>query len=250
MFAVVRFAEGEKGLLKKLFSRFRRKRILTERIAVAPGIFYFSLTCNFTYERADWEMIRQYCGPAKSRVIFPDFVKAGECFPVCSFGKLRERAFILTALEILKTRKCHSIAIDDRDGDYVDDIERFMAFAPVIRVITHNPERYEEAGERIMENWGAALLFSDENAYMDDSWLVTYGGGAWRGRGIKAITASDVCFGAEKLIRLTDLNFEEEYLKLVPKGVNSEKFLSALYECSHAGFLGGTLFRFDNPCGT
>lgn len=250
MFAVVKFADSEKGFFKNMFSGFKKKRISAEKVTVAPGTFYFLLTCNFTYERADWDMIEEYCGPAKSRVIFQGFVKAPERFAVCGFQKLRKRAFILTALEILKTRKCQSIVIDDRDGDYINDIEKFMALAPVVKVITCCPERYEQAEERIMENCGASLLFGDENAELDNTWLVTYRGGAWRGEGIKAITAADVCFGAEKLIRLTDLAFADEQLDLVPEGIDSAKFLSALYECSHAMFLERTLFRFDEPCGT
>lgn len=250
MFAVVKFSEEPHGILKKFFSRFPEKRVFTEKVSVAPGVFFFLLECSFTYERADWNLIEECAGATKSRIIFPDDIKVPEKFIKCSFENLRKKAFILTALKILKNQKSESITIDDREGFYVNDIEKFVLLAPLIRVITHNPERYNRVSEKIMEDCGAALLICDENADLGKTWLVTYGGGAWHGESIKAITAADVCFGAQKLIRLTDLKFDNKYLELVPDGINSEKFLSALYECSHAAFLENTLFSYDKAFGT
>ncbi len=245
MFAVVKFADFQEGLFKRMLSHFGKKKVFTEKVSVAPGVFYFLLDCNFPYERADWEMIIRCAGGAKSRIILPENVKAPEGFPKCTFKKLRKRAFILTALEILKKEKCESITIDDRDGNYINDIEKFVPLSSLIRVVTNKPERYEGLREKIMDEFGASFLTSDENSDLGRTWLATYSGGVWHGEGIKAVTAADVCFGAEKLIRLSELEFDEKYLSLVPPRIDSEKFLSALYECSHAAFLENTFFSCD-----
>lgn len=79
---------------------------------------------------------------------FPDDIKEPEKFIKCSFENLRKKAFILTALKILKNQKSESITIDDREGFYVNDIEKFVLLAPLIRVITHNPERYNRVSEK------------------------------------------------------------------------------------------------------
>ena len=180
----------------------------------------------------------------------PEDVRAPERFKAITLEKLRQRAFIKTALKILKSEKCESVTIDDRNGIFINDIENFVNLAPLIRVITNTPERYDSVCERIMEKSGATLLLCDENADLGRTWLVTYRGGSWHGESIKAITAADVCFGAEKLIRLSKLNFNEEYLSLVPEGIDRDKFLPALYEYSHADFLENTLFAFEKACGT
>lgn len=250
MFAVVKFSDPPKGFFKKLFSGFSKKRIYTENVSVAPGVFFFILTCSFTPDRADWDLLQDCAGAAKSRIIFPENVIVPERFMRISFEKLRKKAFIETALKILENQKCECVTIDDREGFYVNDIEKFVKLAPLIRVVTNHPERYDSVSEKIMEESGATILMSDENTDLGSTWLVTYRGGAWHGHRIKAITAADVCYGAEKLIRLSNLKFADEYLELVPDGINSEKFLSALFECSHAAFLENTLFDYDNVCGT
>lgn len=245
MFAVVEFGERPCGFIKKIFAAFTKKEVLAEKISVAPGVFYFHLKCSFPPDRADWDLIEESAGAARGRIVFPESVKVPNGFPKPSFKKLRKRAFILTALEILKKEKCESVTIDDRDGDYINHIEKFVPLSPLIRVVTDKPERYEGLREKIMDEFGAALLTADENSDLGRTWLVTYKGGSWHGEGIKAVTAADVCFGAEKLIRLSELNFDEKYLSLVPPETDREKFLSALYECSHASFLGSTLFSCD-----
>lgn len=250
MFAVVKFSDSPKGFFKKLFSVFSRKTVYNEKVSVAPGVFFFMLTCSFTPDRADWDMIEESAGAAKSRIIFPENVNVPERFMRNSFEKLRKKAFIETALKILKNQECECVTIDDREGFYVNDIEKFVKLAPLIRVVTNNPERYDSVSEKIMEDSGATILMSDENTDFGSTWLVTYSGGAWHGEDIRAITAADICFGAKKLIRLSNLKFANEYSKLVPDGINSEKFLSALYECSHAVFLENTLFDCDDACRT
>lgn len=250
MFAVVNFDEESKKGIKKLFWRFLKKTVYTEKVSVAPGVFYFVLHCNFSSQRADWKLIEESAGAMKGRLIFPEGTKVPDNFTKSHFEKLRKTAFIKTARKILLSQRCKSVTIDDRNGEYIDYIESFVSLAPLIRVVTHSPERYSLAEERIMEKFGATLLICDENTELDNTWLITYTGGVWHGKGIKAITASDICYGAEKLIRLTKLCFNEEYLKLVPEKTDSEKFLSALYECSHGDFLGNTLFDWCKTLGT
>lgn len=250
MFAVVRFAQEPKGLIKKFFWRFSKREVNAEKVSVAPGVFFFFLQCNFTQEREDWDLIEDAAGAMKSRLIFPEDIRVPEKFATIPLEKLKQRAFIKTALKILKNEKYESVTIDDRNGVFINDIENFINLAPLIRVITNNPERYDSVSERIMDKSGATLLLCDENADLGKTWLVTYSGGAWHGEGIKAITAADVCFGAAKLIRLSKLSFNEQYLSLVPEGIDCEKFLSALYEYSHADFLENTLFSVEKTCGT
>lgn len=250
MFAVVKFAQEPHGAFGKVVAKFSKKTVEAEKVSVAPGVFFFLLRCSFPLKYAQWDKIEECAGGMKSRLIFPEKVKIPKGFLSESFEKLRKKAFVSTALEILKAQKCESVTVDDREGFYINDIEKFVTLAPLIRVITHNPERYNQISEKIMDDCGAALLICDENADLGRTWLVTYSGGVWHGESIKAITAADVCFGAKKLIRLTDLDFDSEYLKLVPDGIDCEKFLSALYECSHAAFLENTLFSYDKACGT
>lgn len=250
MFAVVRFDQEPKGLIRKLIWRFSKSEVNAEKVSVAPGVFFFFLRCNFTPEYADWDLIEDAAGAMKNRLIFPKDIRVPERFAPFSLEKLSQRAFIKTALKILKSEKCESVTIDDRNGDFINDIENFVNLAHLIRVITNTPERYDSISERIMEKSGATVLLCNENADLGKTWLVTYSGGAWHGEGIKAITAADVCYGAEKLIRLSKLSFNEQYLSLVPEGIDSEKFLSALYEYSHGDFLENTLFSFDKGSGT
>lgn len=250
MFAVVKFDQEPKGLFKKLFWRFSKREVNAEKVSVAPGVFFFFLRCNFTPEHADWDLIEDAAGAMKNRLIFPEDIRIPEKFTPLLLEKLRQRAFIKTAFKILKSEKCESVTIDDRNGIFINDIENFVNLAPLIRVITNTPERYDSVCERIMEKSGATLLLCDENADLGRTWLVTYRGGSWHGESIKAITAADVCFGAEKLIRLSKLNFNEEYLSLVPEGIDRDKFLPALYEYSHADFLENTLLAFEKACGT
>lgn len=250
MFAVVKFSEEPRGFFKKLIFKFSQRKVFTEKVSIAPGVFFFMLTCSFTPDRADWDLIEECAGAAKSRIIFPENVSVPERFMRSSFEKLRKKAFIETALKILKNQKSECVTIDDREGFYINDIEKFVKLAPLIRVVTNNPERYDSVSEKIMEESGAALLICNENTDLGSTWLITYSGGVWHGDRIRAITAADICYGAEKLIRLFCLEFDDEYLELVPDGVNSEKFLSALYECSHAVFLENTLFDCDDACGT
>lgn len=66
MFAVVKFSEEPHGILKKFFSRFSEKRVFTEKVSVAPGVFFFLLECSFTYERADWNLIEECAGATKA----------------------------------------------------------------------------------------------------------------------------------------------------------------------------------------
>lgn len=250
MFAVVKFDKEPKGLIKKLIWRFSKREVNAEKVSVAPGVFYFFLRCNFTSERADWDLVENAARAMKNRLIFPEDIKAPEKFATVSLEKLRQKAFIKTALKILKNEKCESVTIDDRNGIFINYIENFVNLAPLIRVITNTPERYDSVSESIMEKSGATLLMCNENTDLEKTWLITYSGGAWHGEGIKAITAADVCYGAEKLIRLSKLSFNKQYLRLVPEGINIEKFFSALYEYSHGDFLENTLFSFDNGSGT
>lgn len=235
MFAVVSFEDEPKGVSERLKRKFGKNQVTAEKITVAPGVFYFSLSSNFTARKADWDMIFNTAGSFKNRLILPE----GVYFPKdlgyrpCRCESLKKRVFIASVYDVLKNESCKAITLDDDGGAFAEDIFRFVPLAPVIRVLTDSPEIYESIGEEIMEKYGASLIVCPRNTRFSHTKLISYGGGAYIGEGIEAFTAADNLFGASRLIRLKGLSFSEEILSLVPNDIKAETFISALCEYSH-----------------
>lgn len=235
MFAVVKFAEEPKGVSERLRRKFGKKQAAAEKITVTPGVFYFSLSCNFTSEKADWNIISASAGKLKNRLIVPFGVspprESGCRLSRCE--SLKKRSFILSVYDILKDKRLKAITFDDDGGFLPEDISRFVPLAPDIRVLTDSPEKYEGAREEIMARYGASLIISPKKTPLFNTALISYAGGVYKGEGIEAFTAADTLFGASKLLRLKGLKFSDELLSLVPENVKADAFIAALFEYSH-----------------
>ncbi len=241
MFAVLQIRPPEKGLMKRSWRCLRPAKPLAVQVAVKGGAPFLCVTVSKKHGRIPWEEIAFYAGRCAGRMLLPNGLLPPVDCPVKAFHPtvLAALALFNTACAVLAQRhappEMERITLLDPTGALARRAHRLLPFASLVRIVTQKPAAYQQAAERAMEDYGAALLVQETGIGAGDSTVVIAPYGL-NGDFVPAarcavfLGAGHVCEAGGITIRAEGFDLPEPYQRLLPEGIDADRFACALYE--------------------
>lgn len=237
MFCVLKINRRNQTIFEKLFGAFMKDEYNLSAIPVFKGAPFYLLDAYVGKRGVDWERVLLYVGKCASRLIvncdveIPDNMNIG----IYKSEKLYDKIMKNTFLEIIKNNtdktKLLNISILDKQGKYTDFTEKLSSYSSSITVATDNKEKYSDVCSRIKENTGMCpVLISD-----------------FADKEVKINTDTNIMTirTRSEFINISsgkDFSVPSIYEKILPDGIPSYNFYSALYELCGVFSLGECVF--------
>ena len=241
MFAVLQIRPQENGFLQKIKVRMHPTSPQAIQVAVKGGTPFLCVEASRRKGGLPWEEIAFCAGRCAGRMLLPDGVIPPEGGPVKAFlpDALAPLILFNTACDVLARRRRppgeECITLLDPQGRLARRAGRLLAFASLVRVVTDNTAVYEQTAEQVMEDYGAALLVQDTFAGARDSTVVIAPDGLRESFFPKrkcAVFTNRESSGGYLCITAEGIDLPEPYCRLIPDGINPDRFAGALYEAS------------------
>ena len=228
MFCIVRITEEEKGFFSKLKYLFNRRLPQLEKINIKAGAPFYYLEISKKQIGNNNEILSkilgrcsQYIIPCRDTVITDNsYIK--KYIPTVFPSIMLINSAVNLLLNKSYDKSKYSIAITDKNAQFVKYIEEFINLASVITIYTDNGFSYNQLAEELYLKYGASLIIKSTESmdYNSDLTVST-------GYDESIVERID-----GKLIKLTGEYFElpAEYEKLRPAQIDKILFSSALFE--------------------
>lgn len=234
MLTVLQIVEGKPE--RRWFRRRSIPAVTAETVRVPDGL-YRLLTAEQVDGVINWYQVWKLAGPEAVRLLLPKGVTPPAGSGITPFaGRELPLAWMR---DTLIHRLCErigypwSVGIFDPKGTYPLLPLELLPYAADIRVVTDS-KAYMETVERAMEQFGAVLRVSaDRRMLQDVMWLVAPDG--LMGLAFRGVygTLSGVKQDQSGVVDAYLPKNADKWLNLTPKGIEPERFLAGLYECSH-----------------
>lgn len=254
MFAALIIRPQSNKFLKRKFQNIFPKKTEVLQTAVRNGAPFFTVIVSRKKGEIPWEDIEFYVGNCAERMLLPEGVLSPENSRIKVFEPqvLPKRVLFNTACELFSRSKRNpvgrTITLIDENGAMVHEVYRLVPFASAVRVVTQKGELYDRVSQEIMERFGATILIADSVSGAADSNFIIAPEGipdSFLPSGKCAVIS-----GREQpsrgFISVTckNMNLQEHYRRVVPRGIDSDIFAAALFEkCGVASLAGLTYTR-------
>lgn len=240
MFAVLNIRPKSDKVYKRMWEYAFPKKTEILQTAVRNGAPFFTVNVSRIRGEIPWDEISFYAGNCAERMLLPKGVIPPATSRVKAFVPklLPQRVLFNTACELLsrisKNPIGKTITLIDMNGDLTREVHRLVPFASTVRVVTKKEELYEPFSEKIMEDFGASLLITDNVDSAADSNIIIAPDGL-----TDEILPSKTCIvfsGREQpsqgYVSVTgrDMNLQPCYRRIVPQGIEPDIFAAALFE--------------------
>lgn len=239
MFAALQLRPQETGFLKKIRGRLRPARTQAIQVAVKGGTPFFCVEAARRHNGIPWDEIAFCAGRCAGRMLLPQGLIPPEGGPVRPFlpSALPPLALFNTACEVLSRRGAppaeECITLLDPKGLLAHRAGRLLPFASLVRIVTENTAAYEQTAQRVMEDYGAALLIQSTLSGARDSTVVIAPGGlaeSFFPERKCAVFTNRETRGRHVCVLASGIDLPEQYGRLLPDGINPDQFAGALYE--------------------
>ena len=248
MFAVLDIDKYEGGFLKAVSRFFVKKDAEITHREVQGGKSFFEIKVYETSSGVDWEEVKWCAGVCADRLLVPQGVEIPYSSGVYKFvpKKLPLVMIFNNAVEIISkvsTDKNFSVAVFDKIGALASKVDVLLNFARHLTVYTDDATLYSSATQRIMDNFGAAVIVLPYESECDESNIII----ADR-YNENRMSNAPIVFCAEKLSCYSNLIFGNnmtlcgQYMKSKPPKIDAFDFVSALYEMNSFDEIGDLMF--------
>lgn len=238
MFVLLEFIHKEMTFKEKIYDLFSSPDILLERIETETGLAFFKMQVSKHKGKLPFDTICDVLGPLKDFVILKEGQSLPQDCPLSLFkgNKLRKKLLFNSAVYTIGLMGVSpfssSVTVVDRQGVFIDDIEKIVFLCSEIRIVTDEKRKYMRLSHHLLEKYGVTLLFSDnaETFCKDSSFFISDQGNEI------PLGFSGIAFSGEKKIINGKLFYPGEvdlplkYKRLCPEGFDEKLFAFALYE--------------------
>lgn len=244
MFAVLQISDKNTILQKP--------KIQSQRINLPSGDAFFIVTADKHMGKIPWRKLQSCLGILRHSMILPEDMTVPDNINISTFTPdifpqllliNSATAYIRKHKEIFLTK---SLTVFDKDGIYIEYIEKLLPCFRNITVVTEKTDIYNTLSLKLLSDYGFSLVVSSQENFKCDvvishtSNVPLYFSGTLFTSEKKYIMGAEVFTGTE--IELPDL-----YEKLRPQNIGKVLFASALYEnCSEKSL--GNLQYIDFGC--
>lgn len=236
MFCVLNIEKKKLTFFEKVFRFTAHDDYIIKTVPVFKGAPFYILNI-YVCDTVNWEQITKYAGKCARRLIVSDNITVPEIKEIGIYKseKLYNKVFQNTLLQIFGNNKLNKhpmhIAVCDKSGEHTNFVEYLAKYASKLSVVTENKEKYISACEKILENTGLCIsVLSD----FDDAKIKIN-----LDKNIMSISLENMILN---ISNGENIEVDEIYKKLLPEGINSHDFYSALYELCGVFSLGECVF--------
>lgn len=231
--------EPQTNAVKKFFKIFIPNRPKVEKLE-AEGVNLKSITYSKRNNKIPWKKISKIIREDSEYVLCNKGIRVPAIYGIQRFSSnelyrhLCENA-VISVLDNLNINPSKiNIALYDPRAAYSDLLEILLQYSSQISVVSNHIEFYENESTELMEEYGVAVLVSDNISSLDESHLVIAPDKVRVNLGLPNNT---VLFTAEEpglnlgcvVISGYKVNTPIKYKKLIPEDMEDEYFLSYLY---------------------
>lgn len=252
MFAALVVRPQSPVIYKRVLEKIVYKKPDVVQTAVRNGAPFFTIYVSRRKGEIPWKDVEFYAGNCCERILLPDGIVPPKNSRVKKFTPqfLPQKVLFNTACELLSRSRQNPvgrvITLFDKNAVLAREVHRLVPFASSVRVITDSEEKYEEVSKRIMEEFGASLIVSDNVLTAEDSGFIISFEGVPDDFHPRKLCA--VLCGKEQpsrgFIAVTgrEMNLPSEYCRLVPKNIDRDNFACAIYEKCGVAVLSGLMY--------
>lgn len=231
--------EPKTNAIKKFFKIFIPNRPKVEELEV-EGINLKNITYCKRNSKIPWKRISKIIKEDSKYVLCDKSIKLPAIYGVYRFtsNELYRHLCKNAVISVLDNLRLNSskinIALYDPRAAYSDLLEILLKYSSQVAVISNHIEFYENKSTRLMKDYDAAILVSDNISLLDGNHLVV---APDKVRVNLGLSSNTVLFTAEKpglnldctVISGYKVNTPIKYKKLIPEDMEDEYFLSYLY---------------------
>lgn len=240
MFAVLNIRPKSEKLYKRMWEYAFPKKTEILQTAVRNGAPFFTVCVSRVRGEIPWDDVAFYSGNCAERMLLPKGVIPPANSKVKAFVPkfLPQRVLFNTACELLARSEQSpvgkTITLIDNNAVLTREVNRLVPFGSAVRVVTNKTEDYELYSEKIMEDFGATLLLTDNIDSAADSNIIISPEGL-----PEEILPSKTCIvfsgkqqPSQGFVSVTgkDVNLQPCYRRIVPHGIDNDMFAAALFE--------------------
>ncbi len=228
--------EENPGWFRYIFSD---KMILEEKHF--KNIKLLNISVKSRKNKIKWKKIARIFKNKKINILCNDNIIIPENFALKRFysANFQKRLCQNAAINILKLARADpnkiSISLIDKYGQYSENLDYLVRFSNKVSVITSNESLYTKKQAEIMRDYGASIVVSDKLDWLFSSCIVL---APDRIEKLLPIKKNCFIFTGEKSQFTNSVNIYYKYKvkvpysyeKLKPDGIDSEDFLSAVFD--------------------
>lgn len=239
MFATLQLQPQETEFLKKIYRRLRPARTQAIQVAVKGGTPFFCVEAARRRNGIPWDDIAFCAGRCAGRMLLPQGLIPPDDSPVKPFlpSALAPLTLFNTVCEVLSRRATppteECITLLDARGLLAHRAGRLLPFASLVRIVTENTAAYERTADRVMEEYGAALLIQNTLSGARDSTVLIAPDGlaeSFFPEKKCAVFTNRETRGGHICVLISGIDLPEQYGRLLPAGIDPDLFAGALYE--------------------
>ncbi|MCR4926193.1 MAG: hypothetical protein K5917_07885 [Clostridiales bacterium] len=238
MFATLSIKKSPETFKEYIKEIFSSKAPQQEMIRLKNGSFFFNITVSAKKGRINWKDLELSLGNYYDKILLPDFLtlEANSCIKKPALKKIIPKAVFNTALKLFSVSETSfdEIAVIDKNAELKNEIIRLVPFCKTLCVVTDKPSAFFEISDKILDEYGAAILISDTPVLKGEKCFVIAPFGVYSynlPNTVTVITGHTIKnIPQPKHLQCATLNLEDDYLKFLPKDIPLNDFASALYE--------------------
>ncbi len=204
----------------------------------AFGAVYGVINAASPKNSADWRKIAALADRYGDSLLLPQGLVPPPPLAEPLYPRFERRVMLTTATEIIKLTRMpmyrRVVGLVDENGEYADFLFPLLHHCTTIKVLTKQQSLYFAAAERMMQELGAPVTVCDDYAALFDCVLI------FAPNGIKfsdrlpcPVLQQYLPSEPQSSSFITNLQIEmpQKALDCCPKGIDPQKFVSALFEC-------------------
>ncbi len=252
VFAVLQILEKEKDVFSIVREKFNPTKPVISSVAVRSGAPFFVVTVKKTKYGVPWQTVKTVCGRLSQRLLLPEGLTLPDGYGMDSFEPAVLPAKLILNCAAEAFSRCEteasrlSICIVDRKGVLPHIIDSLIMHAATIKIVTDKLSVYSMAAADIMERYGATLIIDDSIGLAQNCTAVITTDISQLSGSEKGLIFAPQCrhrADFKNVVTGEGIAMPEEYLRLIPEGVNPLLFASALHELCGVAVLEKAAFQ-------
>lgn len=248
MFATINFIYPPENLFSKIKYNLLPPPINTERINVPEGSDFLKVFVPVIRGKVYWSNVNSVLGKTANNLLMPKSTKVKEIGEIRRFKSERfYRIFCVNStLKLLsllpKMHLPHEVSVIDYSAVCAPLLGSLPKYCRSVKIITYREEKYSLFKQRAMEEYGCAIITTDDLSRAFDSPVIIMPDGS---RKAVAFSRESYIFSpfsdniySSNVFTMNGVSLDRKYLDLLPSGIEVSEFAAALYEQSDVSSLG------------
>lgn len=247
MFATVNFIYPPEKFFSKIKYNLLPPPISIERIKVPEGSDFLQANVPVIRGKVYWSNVNSQLGKTANNLLIPDALKVKEIGEIKRFKSERfYKIFCInSAIKLLSLLpKMHlpsEVCVIDFPAVCAPLLQSLPKYCRAVKIITYREEKYADFKQSAMEEYGCAIITTNDISRAFTSPVIIMPEGSKKAvafsRNSHIFSPFSDNIYSSNVFTMNGVSLDEEYLNLLPTGIEPSEFAAALYEQSDVNSL-------------